>query len=429
MAYRSKKKKEKEEEKTKSLDNQAVPDDLEKFPEPLPDDSLNKINQESKSKPPVPITLSKNENGKIKRPTRLPPRFRQQMVKTKQEKIIIPDEKKSQKLPIKPPVTRRRRRETILKESTNAIETTEIKSKTKIKNNNSAIKQTREIHQQIQSEEIEQINEVQKTPESFEQAQSLSSVLQSELLQKNALDINLPQLDVSPILNRPNEQGWPWIKSKNVKIPTELQTFWKAESSLYSSLALLELFTNANERGEIAPEVYHKQLKAVLMEAIQLRFKLEKDDRFDWLHFIKTNKIENFFPNAFEKMCRIEGSSDIDDALEDETHKMDYQEITKLPTKTADYVSNSIELMDLIRLQSIATIERLIPLLEDMRKILQQTTGLVGKDYFVILEINAWLQRLYQEKAGTILPEKELDRLEMQVVRWLNDFRRELKNI
>ena len=84
--------------------------------------------------------------------------------------------------------------------------------------------------------------------------------------------------------------------------------------------------------------------------------------------------------------------------------------------------------MDIIRLQSIATVERLIPLLEDLRKILL-SAKMFGEDYWIIKEVDMWIQRFYAKEAGTIPDNEELERLEMHVVRWLNDFRRELKNL
>jgi len=109
--------------------------------------------------------------------------------------------------------------------------------------------------------------------------------------------------------------------------------------------------------------------------------------------------------------------------------KLNYQELVKLPTKAADYVSNGIELMDLIRLKAIATVDRLLPLLDEMHGILLQTREVFGDDYWAIKELEAWRMKLSREAPGTLLPDADLERLEMQAVRWMNDFRRELKNI
>ena len=190
----------------------------------------------------------------------------------------------------------------------------------------------------------------------------------------------------------------------------------------------MQFFTNANDLGEIAPEVFSKQLRSHLMEAIQLRFKLEKDEKFDWELFVQDNSVQEYFPLGLEKLARVSGSSDIDQAISEETVQMDFQEIKQMPTKAADFVGNSIELMDIIRLQSIATVERLIPLIEDLKKILL-SAKMFGEDYWIIKEIDAWIKKLYAKEPGTIPDDAELERLEMHAVRWLNDFRRELKNL
>lgn len=187
-------------------------------------------------------------------------------------------------------------------------------------------------------------------------------------------------------------------------------------------------FSIAYEKGDIAQEVYSKQLKSHLLEAIQLRFKLEKDQKFDWEQFVEENNLMELFAEGIEKLARVTGSSDIDAALDEETIKIDYHEIKKLPTKAADYVGDAIELMDLIRLQSVATVERLIPLLEDMKKLIT-TIKIFDVDYWAIKEMDIWTEKLYHMKPGTIPSDEELERFEMYVVRWLNDFRRELKNI
>ena len=197
---------------------------------------------------------------------------------------------------------------------------------------------------------------------------------------------------------------------------------------MYSAIAMLHFFTVAYENGDVAQEVYSKQLKSQLLEAIQLRFKLEKDKKFNWESFVKENKLEELFAEGVEKLARVTGSSDIDAALDEETIKIDYHEMKKLPTKAADYVSNAIELMDLIRLQSVATVERLIPLLEDMKKIII-SINIFDADYWAIKEIDLWINKLYHMQPGSIPSDEELERFEMYVVRWMNDFRRELKNI
>jgi hypothetical protein len=85
--------------------------------------------------------------------------------------------------------------------------------------------------------------------------------------------------------------------------------------------------------------------------------------------------------------------------------------------------------MDLIRLKAIATVDRILPLLDEMQGILKVTDDIFGEDYWALAEINAWRKKLGKEEPSSLLPDKDLEKLEMQAVRWMNDFRRELKNI
>jgi hypothetical protein len=359
----------------------------------------------------------KDSERNLPKPTRLPPRFKSKLARNSIDKRI----------PFTKPSIKEEEKK-IFKEISSS--SNEIKQPVSIKKTRKPISKPTPAPQsysprvrptRIELEEETVIVEQKRIKINKQKGNQLVTIFDEQ-------ELILKQFDVSGILNRPAKKSWPWVKSKTVKIPSELELYWRAEASLYSAIASLHFFTAANERGEIAPEVYSKQLRSHLMEAIQLRFKLEKDDRFNWDTFVQENQLEEFFPKGLEKLARVSGHSDIDESIAEETVKLDYQEMIKLPTKVADFVGNSIELMDIIRLQSIATVERLIPLLEDLRKILL-SAKMFGEDYWIIKEVDVWIKRLYSKEPGTIPEDEELERLEMHVVRWLNDFRRELKNL
>ena len=106
-------------------------------------------------------------------------------------------------------------------------------------------------------------------------------------------------------------------------------------------------------------------------------------------------------------------------------YRREHQDIENLSCLTEETAEN--------KLQEYIEIEREDFLLkkkyyEDLKKILL-SAKMFGEDYWIIKEIDAWIKRLYKKEAGTIPEEAELERLEMHVVRWLNDFRRELKNL
>lgn len=404
MAMNTKEKNKKEKKKNKQ-EEESIPENLQDAPEPVKNDIA----------PPRPISLQESK-GDIPKPTRLPPRFKARLEHTavnqeqpdQHPQVSKSDEKEpeieknasSVKTGILPPVKIRQRRETIPKASE------KIEQKT--------VQPTR-----IELDEEKPVSIIQN---------NRTTRTVSELAQQLEATSLLKQFNCDEILRRPKEETWPWKTSRTIKIPSELESYWKIEGSLYSAIAMLHFYSVAYEKGDVAQEVYSKQLKAHLLEAIQLRFKLEKDKKFNWDKFVKENYLIELFSEGIEKLARVSGSSDIDAALDEETIKINYQEMKKLPTKAADYVGNAIELMDLIRLQSVATVERLIPLLEDMKKIII-SANIFDVDYWAIREMDLWIDKLYRMPPGSIPSEEELERFEMYVVRWLNDFRRELKNI
>lgn len=407
MSLNTREKPEKDKKKKVQEPAESIPDSLQNAPEPAQKEDLE---------PPRPINFQE-EKGDVPKPTRLPPRFKERFkphksqeeqpttsmtqLKTKTVETATAEAHKSTK--IKPPVTIRQRRESI-------PSPTATKSAPEQR-----VKPTR-----IELKEEPVIRPVGAIPKAGRTV--------SDLVVKPEDDPLLKQFNCDNILQRPKEESWPWKTSITVKIPSDMEAYWKIEGSLYSAISMLHFFSVGYEKGDIAQEVYSKQLKAQLLEAIQLRFKLEKDKKFDWEKFVKENHLMELFAEGVEKLARVTGSSDIDAALNEETIKIDYHEMKKLPTKAADYVGDAIELMDLIRLQSVATVERLIPLLEDMKKLIE-TIQIFDVDYWAIKEMDMWTEKLYHMKPGAIPSEEELERFEMYVVRWLNDFRRELKNI
>ena len=404
------KEKPKKGKKDKKKSEEPIPDSLQNAPEPQP---------EEKIEPPRPIAFQESK-GDVPRPTRLPPRFKERFrpstqQKQQQESQTKPDQLVAQEQPqeenkqptttkstkIQPPVSIRHRKSSIPKSE-------QEKEKEKV---------------QPTRIELEEPADGQVHPTKEQRGRTLEDLVTSA--QEDPL---LKQFNCDNIIKRPKEESWPWKTARIVKIPSELESYWRIEASLYSAISMLHFFTIAYEKGDLAQEVYSKQLKSHLLEAIQLRFKLEKDKKFNWDEFVKENDLLELFSEGIEKLARVTGSSDIDAALDEETVKIDYHEMKKLPTKAADYVGNAIELMDLIRLQSVATVERLIPLLEDMKKLIV-SSKIFDIDYWAIKEMDMWTEKLYHMKPGTIPSDEELERFEMYVVRWLNDFRRELKNI
>ncbi|MHA2297604.1 MAG: hypothetical protein ACXAEU_07775 [Candidatus Hodarchaeales archaeon] len=211
----------------------------------------------------------------------------------------------------------------------------------------------------------------------------------------------------------------------NYSYPVEEMRLWELEGTLFSCIATLDKLSLANDQGEVDQDIFSRQLRALLKHAMKTRIFLEeKGFLFD--KFIEVHEIEKKYSRGLSVLKRVEGSEGTEKI--DEAVGINYAELKKLPTKAADFVAASIELMDLLRLKAIATVDRIIPLLDELEGVLN-SLPILGEDYWALQEITRWKQSLNKQKPGTILDDKKLDSLELQAVRWLNDFRRKMKDI
>jgi hypothetical protein len=215
--------------------------------------------------------------------------------------------------------------------------------------------------------------------------------------------------------------------SATVSFPPDMVQLWKLEGELISCIVTLDFLNQVNERGEIHPEVFHRQVKTLLKGAIKSRIQLENSPSFSFQSFIVSEKIANNYPTGLKFLQMAEGTEETT-GIDETVEKINYAEVTKLPTKAADFVATGIELLDLLRLEDIATTDRLLPLLDEIRAIFSATT-LFGDDFWATKEVDEWIRVLNKRRPGTLLPTELAEKLELQAVRWLNAFRRELKNL
>ena len=203
--------------------------------------------------------------------------------------------------------------------------------------------------------------------------------------------------------------------------PPNLKKRWELEASLYADIGTLDLLSKTFEKGEIDPNIYHKQFKNLLSSIVETRAALEPY-HFDLDAFIKKEAIESKFPFGLEKVRRTEGDDD------NPLNQIDYSQIKKLPAIAADFVANAIELLDLLHLEAIATVDRILPYLDELLSILNNLK-IYGKDHWVTQDINQWIGWMDRQKPGQLLKKDELQKLELQASRWLSNFRRELTNL
>ncbi|MFW9914588.1 MAG: hypothetical protein ACFFGZ_03165 [Candidatus Thorarchaeota archaeon] len=219
----------------------------------------------------------------------------------------------------------------------------------------------------------------------------------------------------------------PRPSAKAASFPPNLEQLWKLEGELLSCIATLDFLNQVNERGEIHPEIFHRQIKTLLKGAIKSRIQLESSASFNFNSFITRQKLANIYPMGLKVLQMAEGTEKSSD-IEETVSKINYAEVTKLPTKAADFVATGIELLDLLRLEDIATVDRLLPLLDEQRAIFS-AIALFGDDFWATKEVDEWIRVLNKRRPGTLLPHELAEKLELQAVRWLNAFRRELKNL
>lgn len=203
--------------------------------------------------------------------------------------------------------------------------------------------------------------------------------------------------------------------------PPNLANRWELEGILYATIGTLDLLSRTYERGELDPNIFHKQHKNLLTTIVAIRAKLESF-HFNLDDFIQSEQITQLFPHGLEKLRMTEGTDDTP------RNRIDYSQITKLPSIAAEFVANAIELLDLLRLEAIATVDRILPYLDELYAILINSR-VYGTDHWVTQDIDQWIKWMDRQKPGQLLKQDELRKLELQAARWLSDFRRELTNL
>lgn len=206
-----------------------------------------------------------------------------------------------------------------------------------------------------------------------------------------------------------------------ITFPSNLSQRWDLEGRLFACISTLDLLSRTYERGELEPNIFHKQYKSLLTTIVEVRASLEPY-HFDLDAFIKEEQVDQLYPFGLEKLRRTEGT---DDTVQ---NRIDYKRITQLPSQVAEFVAHAIELLDLLKLEAIATVDRILPYLDELYAILS-SSAIYGEDHWVTKDITEWIAWMDKQKAGILLKKDELEKLELQAARWLSDFRRELKNL
>ncbi|MHA2092540.1 MAG: hypothetical protein ACW98K_16970 [Candidatus Kariarchaeaceae archaeon] len=167
------------------------------------------------------------------------------------------------------------------------------------------------------------------------------------------------------------------------------------EADLFAAIATMDQLSKYFDKGLVEETLYRRQ-------------------------FAREN-IEEKYPEGMRRLDLAEG-------LDEESVSLEFKELKELPVKSADYVANAIELVDLLKLRTVAKIEYIVPLLDDMYNILSEFPNF-GSSHWCVIEIDGWRKSLLAEKPSMVLPEEQCEKIEFDAVRWLNEFRRLLKEL
>jgi ubiquitin-protein ligase len=193
------------------------------------------------------------------------------------------------------------------------------------------------------------------------------------------------------------------------------------EADLFASIATLNALVVGYEDNEIGQIAYRKQLKALIRDIFKTRLLLEKIG-FNLEAFVSREELEKKYPKGIKQLKVAEGVE------ADDTVSIPFDTLKKMPSKTAEFVSSAIELIDLTRLKSVARADLILADIEEMLHILI-TFPSIPKDHWAIDDMKSWKDIISKYNPQDIIKEEDCEKLEFQAARWLNDFRRLLKEI
>jgi len=194
------------------------------------------------------------------------------------------------------------------------------------------------------------------------------------------------------------------------------------KAELFAAIATLDTLSENYENGEIEPISYKKQLRALIRTIFKIRMKLEQIGGFKLEEFVEEEKIGEKYPRGLRHLRITEGVE------EGEAITLPFESLKKMPAKTADFVANVIEIIDLARLKSVARADLILSDLDELLSILSTFPSL-PKDYWVTNDIKSWREIIEKYKPQEVIKPEECEKLEFQASRWLNDFRRHLKDL
>ncbi len=192
------------------------------------------------------------------------------------------------------------------------------------------------------------------------------------------------------------------------------------EADLFAAIATMDKLSKYFDKGLVEETLYRRQLKSCISDVFKSRMLLEQLG-FNIEEFISVQDLKNKYPEGLRRLDLVEG-------LDGESEGIGFKDLKELPAKSADYVANAIELIDLLKLGTVAIVEYIVPPLDEMSDILTKFPNM-GETHWSVVEINGWRKTLLDEQPSKVLPDDQREKLEFDAVRWLNEFRRNLKEL
>ena len=205
-------------------------------------------------------------------------------------------------------------------------------------------------------------------------------------------------------------------------MPSDLDKRLDFEADLYAAIVTLDNLARGYENGEIEQVAYKKQLRSLIRTVFKTRMKLEQLGGFDLDSFIEQENLVNRFDKGMRLLQMAEGTGTKD------VEMIPFESLKKMPAKTADFVSAAIELIDLTRLRSVARADLLLSDVEELIHVLHSFPS-IPQDHWMLDDMKNWKDILSNYKPSEIINEDDCEKLEFQASRWLNEFRRILKDM
>jgi hypothetical protein len=194
------------------------------------------------------------------------------------------------------------------------------------------------------------------------------------------------------------------------------------KANLFSTISTIERIVENFKGGKIQPNIYRKQLNALVREYYALSNQLLRSG-FDLRRFYREEGIIKRFPQAFERI----NNKQLDQIQTDSTQqdqkplvKSSQSTELKLAALTARLVSCYITIGDSARLKLVTTKDMLVPLFDECLLVLPKLS-ILKENYWVTKEIHTWREKLEEMPLKEILLDEQADILAYNADRWLKD--------